>query len=198
MIRQKLVDKPFASYLKIFDIGLLRALCYFMYYALAIRLPMPGMPGAYIGHWLRLFCAKKLFQECGRGVRISANVRFGAGRKIKIGDNSNLGYGCRIIGGDVILGNEVMMAPNVLIITENHETSDLSKPMMLQGQAQPRPVKIGNDVWIGARAIILPGVEINSHSIIGAGSVVTHNVPEYAVVGGNPARVIKYRKEKNT
>lgn len=196
-MRQKLVDRPFASYLKIFDIGLLRIFFYFTYYALAIRLPMPGMPGAYLGHGVRLLCVQNLFQKCGKGVRISANVRFGTGRKIKIGDNSNLGHGCRIIGGDVTFGNDVMMAPDVLIITENHETSNPSKPMISQGQAQSRPVKIGNDVWIGARAIILPGVEINDHSIIGAGSVVTRNVPEYAVVGGNPARVIKFRKKTN-
>lgn len=65
-------------------------------------------------------------------------VRFGTGRRIKIGDNSNLGHGCRIIGGDVTFGNDVMMAPDVLIITENHETSNSSKPMIAQGRYPSR------------------------------------------------------------
>lgn len=66
--------------------------------------------------------------------------------------------------------------------------------MNLQGMSKEHPVLIEDDVWIGANVIILPGVKISKGSIIGAGSVVTKNVPEYAIVGGNPARVIKYRK----
>lgn len=172
----------------------MKASAYFIYYFLAIRLPMPGMPGAFLGHWLRRLCVKRLFKSTGVGVRVASNVRFGLGGEIVIGNNSNLGYGLRIIGGAVTFGDHVVMGPDVLIISENHETSDIVKPMGLQGQAESQCVKIGNDVWIGARAIILPGVEISGHSIVGAGSVVTRNVPEYAVVGGNPARIIKYRK----
>jgi maltose O-acetyltransferase len=66
--------------------------------------------------------------------------------------------------------------------------------MNQQGFSQERPVVIGDDVWIGGQVIILPGVKVGSHSIIGAGSVVTKDVPQYAVVGGNPAKVIKFRK----
>ena len=62
-----------------------------------------------------------------------------------------------------------------------------------QGRTEIKPVIIGDDVWIGARAIIMPGIVIGRGAVIGAGSVVTKNVDEYAVVAGNPARVIKYR-----
>ncbi len=64
-----------------------------------------------------------------------------------------------------------------------------------QGFSEEKAVVIGDDVWIGGRVIILPGVHVGSHSIIGAGAVVTKDVPEWAIVAGNPAIVKKYRKE---
>ena len=66
--------------------------------------------------------------------------------------------------------------------------------MCKQGSTEERPVVIGNDVWIGGRVIILPGVKIGDGAIVGAGSVVTRDVSEYDIVAGNPARVIKNRK----
>lgn len=87
-----------------------------------------------------------------------------------------------------------MMAPNCTIYSRNHEFSDTEKPMMFQGYKETQPVEIGDDVWIGGNVTILPGVKIGSHSIIGACAVVTKDVPEYAIVAGNPATVKKYRK----
>ena len=66
--------------------------------------------------------------------------------------------------------------------------------MNLQGFATEKPVLIADDVWIGARVIILPGVRIGTGAVIGAGAVVTKDMPDYSVVGGNPARVLKMRK----
>lgn len=191
---QKLVNNPLLAYRNALKIGLVRAFFYFFYYAIAIRLPAPGMPGALLGHWSRRLCAKHLFGHCGSGVRIAPRVIFGLGDRIQIGNNSNLGYGCRIIGGDLIIGDYVMMAPDVLIITENHEFGDINCTMWSQGQAAPSPVRIGNDVWIGARSIILPAVEISDHSVIGAGSIVTKNVPAWSVVAGVPAHIIRMRR----
>lgn len=87
-----------------------------------------------------------------------------------------------------------MMGPDVMIFTSNHETSRTDTPMRLQGTAKIKPVTIGDDVWIGARVIILPGVTIGQGAILAANAVVTKDVPEYAVVGGNPAKLIKFRK----
>jgi len=86
-----------------------------------------------------------------------------------------------------------MMAPEVIILSSNHEFKDRSTPMIIQGQRVEDPVIVCDDVWIGTRAIILPGVTIGSHSIVAAGAVVTKDVAEYSIVGGNPARVIGCR-----
>lgn len=67
--------------------------------------------------------------------------------------------------------------------------------MNKQGFSEEKPVFIGNDVWIGGHVIILPGVNVGNGSIIGAGSVVTRDVPDYAIVGGNPAQIIKFRNK---
>lgn len=79
-------------------------------------------------------------------------------------------------------------------LSHNHEFSDTSTPMIQQGFTEERPVYIGNDVWIGDRVIILPGVHIGDHSVIGAGAVVTKDVSEWVVAAGNPAKVVKMRK----
>ena len=89
-----------------------------------------------------------------------------------------------------------MMGPEVVILSFNHDFSDIGKPMRLQGKAQEKPVVIGNDVWIGTRAIILPGVRIGDGAIIGAGSIVTHDVDPYAIVAGNPAKTIRFRNRQ--
>ena len=88
-----------------------------------------------------------------------------------------------------------MLGPEVVFISYNHEVSDVEVPMRAQGATDSKPIIVGNDVWIGMRVIVMPGVKIGSHSIVAAGSVVTKDVPEWGIVGGNPAKVIKYRKD---
>lgn len=90
------------------------------------------------------------------------------------------------------IGNNVMIGPYVYITTANHAYADLTKPISRQGYI-PADVHIENDVWIGAHASILPGVKLGKGSIIGAGAVVTKDVPDYAIVGGIPAKILKYR-----
>lgn len=87
-----------------------------------------------------------------------------------------------------------MMGPDVMIFHGDHEMSRRDIPMRLQGDSVSKPVVIGDDVWIGARSIILKGVHIGKGAVIAAGAVVTKDVPEYAIVGGVPAKVIKYRE----
>lgn len=113
---------------------------------------------------------------------------------LSIGDNSGIGVNCEV-NGKVSIGNDVMMGPEVVIYTSghNHERTDI--PMRLQGSSESYPVTIGNDVWIGRRTIIMPGVNIGDGCIIGAGAVVTKDVPPFSVAGGVPAKVIKSRIE---
>lgn len=166
-------------------------ICLILYYFIARHLPGSDMPYSLGAKRIRGFLCKRIFKKSGRNINIEHGAFFASGRDIEIGDNSGLGLNCRITG-PLKIGSYVMMGPDVMIFTQNHKNDRLDIPMMLQTDPK-RPVVIGDDVWIAARAIILPGVTIGKGSIIGAGAVVTKDVPEYAVVGGNPARVIRYR-----
>lgn len=123
------------------------------------------------------------------------NIEKGAvfSSSVELGDYSGIGVRAQI-GGRTIIGKHVMMGPDVNIYVRNHMFNRTDIPMDQQGYSDDRPVIIGDDVWIGARVIILPGVHIGTGSVIGAGAVVTKDVPDYAVVGGNPAHILKMRK----
>lgn len=95
--------------------------------------------------------------------------------------------------GWVEIGNNVQIAWNVSVISQNHAFSRLDVPIMEQGY-EKSAVKISDDVWIACNATILPGVTIGRWAIVGAGAVVTKDVPDYAIVGGVPAKVLKFRK----
>lgn len=142
---------------------------------------------------LRALCGKCLLEKCGENVNIEKNAEFAY--SVELGNNSGLGVNCRI-SGKTLIGNNVMMGPNVTIYTTNHAFDRTDIPMNLQGMTQQKPVTIEDDVWIGGGVTILPGVTISTGAVIGANAVVTKDVPEYAVVGGNPAKVIKYRISK--
>lgn len=117
------------------------------------------------------------------------------GLGLKVGDNSSIGpyayIGC---SGYIEIGNNVMMSPRVSIYSENHVFEDVTQPMIKQGVRRSF-VKIEDDCWIASNAVILAGVTIGKGSVVAAGSIVTKDVPPYSVVGGNPAKIIKTRKE---
>lgn len=127
-----------------------------------------------------------------KNVNVQRNARFS--HRCEIGDNSGIGEGARFYG-KIVMGNDVMIGTECLIYTQNHAFENTEISMRLQGPQAEKPVVIGNDVWIGGRVIILPGVHIGNGAIIGAVSVVTKDVPDYAIVGGNPAKIIRTRKE---
>lgn len=128
-------------------------------------------------------------------VRKIVNIEHGAvfSAKASLRDYSGIGINARI-NGECKIGTHVMMGTDVVIITRNHAFDHTDIPMMEQGFENERPVEIGNDVWIGDRVIILPGVTVGDGSILAAGAVVTHDVPAYAVVAGVPAKIIKMKK----
>lgn len=141
---------------------------------------------------VRYFFARRI-AVLGRNVNIERSAFFTP--DLRIGDNSGLGIKAEAYG-PVIIGNNVMMGPEVVFYTSGHSYDRLDIPMNQQGSTEVRPIIIGDDVWIGRRVIILPGVKVGDGCVIGAGAIVTRDIPPYSVVGGVPAKVIKVRKHE--
>lgn len=98
-----------------------------------------------------------------------------------------------MVHGPLEIGDNVMMGPDVVILTHTHNIDRQDIPMGHQGSRIAK-VTIGNDVWIGMRSIIMPGIKIGNGAVVGAGAVVTKDVPDFAIVGGVPAKILRYRK----
>ncbi len=156
-----------------------------------------------------------LYQHRGRGSKIYRSVRldtppyrrFWLGRRsviesyccvnnavgdVTIGDYTRIGIHCTVIG-PVCIGSHVNLAQGITVTALNHNFTDCSRRIDEQG-ISTQPVVIGDDVWIGANAVVLPGVTIGKHAVVAAGAVVTRDVPDYTLVGGVPAKVIKQLK----
>lgn len=144
---------------------------------------------------IRYNLCKRLFKHIGSNVNICSNVYFGKAENISIGNNSGFGKNFWMQNTILEVGDYVMMGQDVTILGGGHVFKDTTIPMGLQGDIGRTHLKIGNDVWIGAKVTILGNVQtIGNGVIIGAGSVVTKPIPDYAIVAGNPAKIIRYRK----
>ncbi|MDP8236389.1 MAG: acyltransferase [Candidatus Erginobacter occultus] len=118
--------------------------------------------------------------------------------KVKIGKQVNIGAGSFIYGyGDIEIGDYCLIANGVETIGGDHTVDDLSRPMRFQGRSE-KGIAIAADVWIGTRAVILGGVTVGEGAVIGAGAVVTSDIPPRAVAAGVPARVLRFRGEKES
>lgn len=166
-----------------------------LYYGLARYLPKSHSKFIGLGGGaFRVLCAKHLFARCGKNINIERMAHFGSGKGIEIGDNSGIGINCRV-PDDIKLGDYVMMGPNCsFLISSTHGYDRVDIPMMKQGRKQLGPITIGDDVWIGQQCIVIGGKHIGSHSIIGAGSVVSKDIPDCVIAAGNPIRIIRERK----
>ena len=122
---------------------------------------------------------------------IEPYCRLSGDPKITMGDNFYMNAGCHL-QGNITFGRDVMIGPKTVIWGRDHGM-ELHKPMKEQDHIR-EDIVVGNDVWIAASVVILKGVKVGDGAVIGAGAVVTKDVPEYAIVAGNPAKVIKYRK----
>lgn len=161
----------------------------FLYYSIFKKLPSQSFTK--IGVNARFFIVKRIFEKCGNNVNIAKNVYFGKGLNISIGNNSGIGENSYLVTMDKItIGDNVMIGPELMILTGNHGYDDKNKPLYEQ-KIITKPVSIGNDVWLGARVTILPGVSIGDRVIVAAGSVVVKDIPPNCIVGGNPAKFIK-------
>jgi len=165
-----------------------------LYYGFAQHLPSSNLPIGGVFKKIRFLVCRPLFASCGENVNVEHRAFFYSGNNISIGNNSGIGINANLCG-KISIGSDVMMGRDVIIRTCNHCFSRTDIPMTQQGFKEEKPVSISNDVWIADRVIILAGVHVGEGAIIAAGSVVTHDVPSYAVVAGMPAKVIRMRKE---
>lgn len=144
-----------------------------------------------------------------KGLRTGKKVRFGHDGRIEfyklndklpnlvLGDNCHFGNRVTfLLGENIVVGNDCLFASDILVTSENHIVEPESKNnyKKLEGSI----VSIGDNCWIGEKVVILPGVTIGKKCVIGAGSIVTSEIPEYSIAVGNPAHVIKkYDLEKH-
>lgn len=166
--------------------------CLAAYYSFARYLPASTSSKTKWARAIRRCVCRPLFDYCGKNVNVERGANFATGGGISIGSGSGLGVNC-LVHGPLEIGEKVMMGPDVVILTHTHNIDRTDIPMGDQG-SRVEKVTIGNDVWIGMRSIIMPGVKIGNGAVIGAGAVVTKDVPDYAIVGGVPAKFIKFRK----
>jgi acetyltransferase-like isoleucine patch superfamily enzyme len=157
----------------------------FVYNAIVGKLPSRRIRRLYLRFWLG---------RQGRSTGVQMGCRFLQGRKIFLGDRNVINFGTLIDGRryPVIIGSDVSVGPEAAILTLGHDPSD--PDFAVKGG----PVNIGDRVWIGFRAIILPGVNIGEGAVVAAGSVVTRDVPPFAIVAGSPARVVGERNHDLT
>lgn len=165
---------------------------YIIYTLIAKNLPQSNH--SYFSKRIRCFLGKCVVEKCGRRVNFEKGAIFTP--YLTIGENSGIGINCELYG-PIHIGDNVMMGPEVVIYTRNHchVISD-QFTFMEQGYENYKPVIIGNNVWIGRRVMVMPGVQIGNNVVLAAGTVVAKNVPDNTIVGGNPARILKNRSNK--
>lgn len=148
---------------------------------------IPGITG----FTLRYLFFKLIFARLGGFSYIAPSVTMQRSYGIRAGKRLAVNRGTLIDGkGSVQIGDNVLIGPYVVIASAQHSFEQVGVPMIMQVETQ-KEVVIGNDVWIGAHAVILPGVHIGDRVIIGAGSIVSHDIEAHSIAAGVPARIIK-------
>lgn len=138
---------------------------------------------------------ESLFGKIGNEFHIEQPFHCDYGYNIEAGDCFYVNYNLTVLDvGKVTIGDNVLFAPNVSIYTAGHPVHPDSRN---SGYEYGIPVTIGNNVWIGGNSVILPGVTIGDNVVIGAGSVVTKDIPDNAIVAGNPCKLIRYITERD-
>lgn len=133
--------------------------------------------------------ARELFDQAGEGAYIEPPFFCDYGRNTRVGRNFYCNYDCVFLDcGPITIGDNVMLGPKVALYAVNHP---IDPAVRASNYDFPEPITIGSNVWIGGSAVICPGVTIGDNTVIGAGSVVTRDIPSNVVAAGNPCRVIR-------
>lgn len=151
-----------------------------------------------IGFLRRLYLKRTLkrVKQVGINAFIHESTEIYAPELLEIGDYVHIQQGCKFFadGGGITIGEGIIFAHDIQVMARNHVYDDSElQSVPYDCRYKNKKVVIGNFCWIGARATILPGITIGDGAIVGAGSVVVHDVPKGAVVAGNPAKILKYR-----
>jgi acetyltransferase-like isoleucine patch superfamily enzyme len=164
------------------------------WFSVLYRLMISRWTNPHLGR-LRVRLLRRYFGALGAQTSVSFGTRILEPARIRVGQRSTIPNTSVIDGrGGLAIGNDCLIGFENVILTSTHESSRLDLPIRAQGMYQA-PVRIGDDVWTGCRVVIVPGVTIGDHAIVGAGSVVTRDVPPWAVVGGVPAKFIRDRRD---
>lgn len=138
---------------------------------------------------------QKLFKSVGENVWIEPDFRCEFGSNITIGDDVYINFGCVILDcGQVTIGQGTLIGPNVGLFSGNHAADADER---VGGALIPKPIAIGSRVWLCGNVSVVPGVTVGDDTIIGAGSVVTHDIPSGVVAAGNPCRVLRRITEQD-
>lgn len=161
-----------------------------IYYAIASKLPNSWWPGGGFFNAFRVWCLKGVL-SIGNGNKVQKGVYVGNGKGITIGNHCQINEAVRL--DNVSIGDNVMIARETVILGKTHEASDVTIPMTNQGNRQVDKTVVENDVWLGLRSIVMPGLTIATGTIVGSASVVTKSTDAYSIYGGVPAKFIKKR-----
>lgn len=144
---------------------------------------------------LRNKIMKQLFKNVGENVWIEPDFRCEFGKNITIGDNVYINFGCIILDcSEVTIGSHTLLGPNIGLYAANHSTDATER---INGGCYGKPIHIGNNVWLGGDVKVLQGVTIGDNTIIGAGSIVTKDIPDNVIAVGNPCKVIRKITEED-
>jgi acetyltransferase-like isoleucine patch superfamily enzyme len=153
-----------------------------------------SIPGS-AGNKLRSGYYFRTARECGKNSYIGCNVRIQSPQNLSLGNNVHIASGAYLnASGSITLGSDIFIGECAKIWTDNHVFQDPTKPFSEQG-FEYKPVIIEDDVWIGQKVFIKPGISIMHGAVIKAGPILAKNVPPYAIVEGNPGKIIGWRKQ---
>lgn len=161
------------------------------YYLIASNLPNYSYPGGKIFNWIRITILKRII-PLETNCRIMRKVYLGNGNNVEIGNNCRVNENVRL--DNVKIGNSVLIARDTVFLGKMHEFTDINSHVIDQGSKGVKPTIVEDNVWLGLRCIIMPGLIIKKGSIIGAGAVLTKDTIENGIYGGIPAKLIKVRK----
>lgn len=162
------------------------------FFFLLLRFAGSVLPPSYmrgigiVGRRVRGFLARRVSPHIGRGVNIERGAYVFP--DTVLGDGSGIGANCEICRG-LVVGKNVMMGPECLFYSTNHKFDRENK--RFEGYTEIRPITLEDDVWPGRRVIVMAGVTVGRGSVVGAGAVVTKDIPPYSLAAGNPAVVKK-------